>query len=73
MIISTGSLVPSSAEHGNITHDEMSALLIVLKLPEGPDTLTASEYASVQRFEEMAGARHRMPAATALEGIIPTA
>ena len=50
-----------SAEHGNVTHDEVSALLIVLRLPDGPGALTASEYASVQRFEETAGARHRIP------------
>jgi hypothetical protein len=61
-----------SAEHGNVTHDEVSALLIILKLPDGPDALTASEYANVQRFEETAGAHHRMPAAAALRGIIPT-
>ena len=46
----------------------------MLNLPNGPDALTASEYASVQRaLEETAGARHRIPAATALQGIIPSA
>ena len=59
--------IEPSVEHGNVTHDEVSALLIVLNLPNRPDALTASEYASVQRFEETAGAHHRIPAATALQ------
>jgi hypothetical protein len=58
-----------SANHGHVTHDEVSALLVVLRLPEGPDALTASDYASVERFEATAGERHRIPAATALRAL----
>jgi hypothetical protein len=62
-----------SAEHWNVTHDEVSALLIIAKLPEGPGVLMASEYASIARFEETAGACHRMHPDQALHKIILSA
>jgi hypothetical protein len=65
----SGTFEPS-AEHGNVMHDEVSALLIIAKLPEGPGALMASEYASIARFEETAGARHRMHPDQALREII---
>jgi hypothetical protein len=60
-----------SSEHGDITHDEVSAILFVTHIPEGPDALTAPQYTDLRRFEECTGGRHKIPADEALEAIIP--
>ncbi|KAJ6572935.1 hypothetical protein B0H10DRAFT_1839026 [Mycena sp. CBHHK59/15] len=62
----------TSEMHGNISHDEVSALLVVLALP--PDSLPgeAGRLASVDNFAQTARTRHHMPPDEALEGILPT-
>lgn len=61
-----------SAEHGNISHDEVSALLLVAHLPEGPEALTAAQYTDIRRFDETEGTRHKLPPSEALEAILPS-
>lgn len=61
-----------SSEHGDITHNEVSAILFVTHIPKGPDTLTASQYTDLHRFEECAGGRHKIPADKALTAIVPS-
>ncbi|KAJ7667161.1 hypothetical protein B0H17DRAFT_1162454 [Mycena rosella] len=62
----------TSEMHGNISHDEVSALLVVLDLP--PDSLPgeAGRLASVNNFAQTARTRHHIPPDEALEGILPT-
>ncbi|KAJ6536865.1 hypothetical protein B0H19DRAFT_962392 [Mycena capillaripes] len=62
----------ASATHGNVTHDQVSALLVVVNVPDDPQTLPPAELASVKRFEESAGTRHRLPAGKSLEEIMPS-
>ncbi|KAK7055762.1 hypothetical protein R3P38DRAFT_2498651 [Favolaschia claudopus] len=62
----------SSAAHRKVTHDQVSALLVVVNVPDDPQTLPAHELASVKRFEDTAGARHRLPAQQSLEEILPS-
>nr|GAT43461.1 predicted protein [Mycena chlorophos] len=59
----------SSSTHGNVTHDQVSAMLVVLQIPPGTDP----NIASVANFERTLGARHSIPAEQALEEIMPTA
>jgi len=61
-----------SLEHGDITHDEVSAILFVTHIPEGLDALTAPQYTDLCRFEECASGHHQIPADKALEAIIPS-
>ncbi|KAK7015673.1 hypothetical protein R3P38DRAFT_3321577 [Favolaschia claudopus] len=62
----------SSATHRKVTHDQVSALLVVVNIPDGPDTLPAQELTCVERFEDAAGARLRLPAQQSLEEILPS-
>ncbi|KAG6819049.1 hypothetical protein H0H93_015957 [Arthromyces matolae] len=63
----------STALHHSITHDEVSALLVVLQMPDGPDVPSAEQLTSVSRFSETEGTRHRIPNHQSLSEILPTA
>jgi hypothetical protein len=60
-----------SATHGNITHNEVSALLFVLNIPRGPNPPTVQEVTDIRKYRKAAGARHRMPPAKSLASIMP--
>lgn len=62
-----------SATHGSIQHDQVSAMLVVLRQYEGHEQTNALRLADVQRFDEKAGTRHRLPPRQALEDILPNA
>ncbi|KAH9934210.1 uncharacterized protein B0H18DRAFT_1207744 [Fomitopsis serialis] len=59
----------TSVLHGAVQHDQVSAMVISLTLPESG---TAHRLASVERFEACRGTRHRLPAQTALQDIVPS-
>lgn len=63
----------ASALHGSVQHDEVSAILWTLPLPDGPDAPSTAHLASVERFLASSGTRHRIPAEIALRAIIPSA
>ncbi|KAJ7768448.1 hypothetical protein B0H16DRAFT_1247798, partial [Mycena metata] len=63
----------ASATHGTISHDQVSALLVILGLPKGSPPGTAARLSSVASFEQTAQTRHRIPPDQALEEILPTA
>ncbi|KAJ7213112.1 hypothetical protein GGX14DRAFT_534293 [Mycena pura] len=63
----------AAATHGNISHDQVSALLVVLALPDGAPPTEAARIAGVDNFAQAAQTRHHMPADQALEEILPTA
>ncbi|KAJ7939065.1 hypothetical protein B0H13DRAFT_2226293 [Mycena leptocephala] len=60
----------TSATHGNVTHDQVSALLVVLDIPSG---MNAASLASVDSFNLTLGNRHKIPEEQSLEEILPTA
>lgn len=60
----------TSVLHGAIQHDQVSAMLVALVLPPNSE---AMHLASVQRFEERRGFRHRMTPQESLEAIVPAA
>jgi hypothetical protein len=60
-----------SATHGSVQHDQVSAMLVVLNQPHGPNAPTATHLADVERFGATAGTRHQMAAEDALEAILP--
>ncbi|KAJ7816520.1 hypothetical protein B0H14DRAFT_3148604 [Mycena olivaceomarginata] len=61
-----------SATHGSVSHDQVSALLVVLKLPPEAGPTEAGRLASIDCFEQTARTRHILPAEQALEEILPT-
>ncbi|KAJ6505903.1 hypothetical protein C8R47DRAFT_967587 [Mycena vitilis] len=61
----------TSAIHGSVTHDQVSALLVVLRLPPGSPPELAKQLASVDGFAITAGTRHRLPPHQALSEILP--
>ncbi|KAJ7741731.1 hypothetical protein B0H16DRAFT_1323624, partial [Mycena metata] len=63
----------ASATHGNISHDQVSALLVILGLPEGSPAGEARRLAGVDNFLQTAQTRHTLPPDRALEEILPTA
>ncbi|KAJ7174157.1 hypothetical protein C8R43DRAFT_1102631 [Mycena crocata] len=63
----------TSAQHGNISHDQVSALLLALRLPEGSSRGEAGRLAGVENFAQTAQKRHTIPPDQALEQILPTA
>ncbi|KAJ7626744.1 hypothetical protein B0H17DRAFT_1188009 [Mycena rosella] len=62
----------TSEMHGNISHDKVSALLVVLDLPPNLLPGEAGRLASVNNFAQTARTRHHIPPDEALEGILPT-
>ncbi|KAJ7257349.1 hypothetical protein C8J57DRAFT_1074436 [Mycena rebaudengoi] len=58
----------TSATHGTVTHDQVSALLVVLPCP--PNT-TAAALTSITNFESTIRTRHRLPAHQSLSEILP--
>ncbi|KAI0314793.1 hypothetical protein OF83DRAFT_1063183 [Amylostereum chailletii] len=59
-----------SAIHKTLQHDQVSAILRCLWIPQG--TL-AFQVTNVHRFDECAGGRHRVPPEESLEMIVPNA
>ncbi|KAJ7191877.1 hypothetical protein GGX14DRAFT_596838 [Mycena pura] len=59
----------ASATHANVMHDQVSAILIVLDVPEG---LSAEELGSQENFAHTFDTRHKIPAYQALEEIMPS-
>ncbi|KAJ6545288.1 hypothetical protein B0H19DRAFT_955252 [Mycena capillaripes] len=62
----------TSATHGSVTHDQVSALLVVLHLPPGSPPETAKQLASIDNFSVTAGTRHRLPEHQSLSEILPS-
>ncbi|KAJ7671738.1 hypothetical protein B0H17DRAFT_948196 [Mycena rosella] len=62
----------TSEMHGNISHDQVSALLVVLKLPPGSLPGEAGRLAGVDNFAQSVRNHHIIPADEALEQILPT-
>jgi hypothetical protein len=60
-----------SAAHGNVQHDQVSAILVVLNQPTGPNAPSAEHLASVKRFSKTAGTWHKITAENGLEDIMP--
>jgi hypothetical protein len=58
--------------HFSITHNEVSALLVILELPEGPNAPSAAQITDICCFAETAGTRHTLPPHIALTKIMPT-
>lgn len=48
----------ATALHGSITHDEVSALLVILPTPEGSDVSTITR---IDRFSAVERTRHQLP------------
>ncbi|KAJ7769808.1 hypothetical protein B0H16DRAFT_1776625, partial [Mycena metata] len=63
----------ASATHGNISHDQVSALLVVLRLPPGSPVSEAGRLAGIENFAQTARTRHILPPDQALEEILPSA
>lgn len=59
----------TSLLNGNVTHDQVSALLIVMPTPMGQnaDTIT-----NISAFKEKEGSRHQLPSRNALLDIMPS-
>jgi hypothetical protein len=62
----------ASATHGSVSHDQVSALLVVIALPAGSPPNEAARLAGVENFAQTARTRYLIPADEALEGILPT-
>ncbi|KAF8225199.1 hypothetical protein L208DRAFT_1119482, partial [Tricholoma matsutake] len=63
----------ASALHGTISHDQVSALLTVLPIPEGIANPLAQYVATMKQFAESAGTRHCISPDTSFTDIIPSA
>ncbi|TFY60369.1 hypothetical protein EVJ58_g5195 [Rhodofomes roseus] len=61
----------TSVLHGALQHDQVSAMLINLTIPDGSPT--ARQLTSVERFDASHGAHHQLLAQKALQDIIPSA
>ncbi|KAJ7048514.1 hypothetical protein C8F01DRAFT_1190212 [Mycena amicta] len=68
-----GTAWESSATHGNVSHDQVSALLVILQLPNGSPPGEAGRLAGVDNFMQTANNHHILPPDQALEEIMPTA
>ncbi|KAJ6578556.1 hypothetical protein B0H19DRAFT_1208163 [Mycena capillaripes] len=62
----------TSATHGNVSHDQVSALLLVLNLPPGSGPTDATRLSHVLTFEQSSGPRHVLPPEVSLEQILPS-
>ncbi|KAJ7794565.1 hypothetical protein B0H14DRAFT_2621768 [Mycena olivaceomarginata] len=62
----------TSATHGTVMHDQVSAILVVLNLPPGSLSTTASQLANIDNFAQTVGTCHRLPPHQSLEDIVPT-
>ncbi|KAJ7810639.1 hypothetical protein B0H14DRAFT_3090741 [Mycena olivaceomarginata] len=61
-----------SAIHGNISHDQVSAILVVLDLPEGSTSADAARLLHVLTFAQTNNTRHNLPPDISLEQILPS-
>ncbi|KAJ6465270.1 hypothetical protein C8R45DRAFT_1173671 [Mycena sanguinolenta] len=62
----------TSAAHGSTTHDQVSALLVVLRLPPGSPPELAQQLASIDNFSQTSRTRHILSAHKALSDIVPS-
>ncbi|KAJ7834336.1 hypothetical protein B0H14DRAFT_2590923 [Mycena olivaceomarginata] len=62
----------TSAIHGNISHDQVSAILVVLGLPEGSTSADAARLMHVLTFAQTNNTRHNLPPDISLEQILPS-
>ncbi|KAJ7211427.1 hypothetical protein C8J57DRAFT_1605879 [Mycena rebaudengoi] len=62
----------TSVTHGSTSHDQVSALLVVIRLPEGSPPSAAAELGSIHNFESTARTRHRLPSHQSLAEILPS-
>ncbi|KAJ7064236.1 hypothetical protein C8F01DRAFT_1209388 [Mycena amicta] len=63
----------ASATHGNVSHDQVSALLVILQLPKDSPPGEAARLARVDSFAQTAQTGHSLPPDQALEEIVLTA
>ncbi|KAF8128810.1 hypothetical protein K438DRAFT_2000147 [Mycena galopus ATCC 62051] len=61
----------TSATHGSVTHDQVSALLVVFRLPPDSPPETARQLADIDSFAATAGTRHHLSAHQSLSEILP--
>ncbi|KAJ7615915.1 hypothetical protein FB45DRAFT_981499 [Roridomyces roridus] len=61
----------TSATHGSATHDQVSALLVILPVPAGSQPGLAKELSSVTNFARTSGTRHTLPPHQSLAEILP--
>lgn len=59
----------ATALHGSISHDEVSAMLVILPTPAG---LSAHDVTDIRQFTTLQGHRHQIPARQSLLDICPT-
>jgi hypothetical protein len=62
-----------SASHGDVVHDQVSALLVVLPLPAGTSEMEVQRLGSAENFARTAGTRHKISPEKSLEQILPDA
>ncbi|KAI0337892.1 hypothetical protein BDW22DRAFT_1339041 [Trametopsis cervina] len=61
----------TSATHGTVQHDQVSAMLVILNISEHYQELTANHLMSTTRLDAQFGARHRTPQQESLQNILP--
>lgn len=59
----------ATALHGSVSHDEVSAILVILPTPPG---LSAHDVTNIEQFAPLQGTRHRIPPRQSLTDICPT-
>lgn len=62
----------TSGSHGTVQHDQVSAMLVVLHIPENLSGIDARHLADIRRFDVRLGERLKLPAEESLNDIIPT-
>ncbi|KAK6966269.1 hypothetical protein R3P38DRAFT_3338170 [Favolaschia claudopus] len=60
-----------SATHANVSHDQVSAILVVLDLPPDSGPTDAARLSHVLTFSQTSGTRHHLDPAISLEQILP--
>jgi hypothetical protein len=62
----------TSAAHGNLSHDQVSAILVVLDLPAGTSPTEATRLSHISNFDQTDRTRHLLPPDVSLEQILPS-
>ncbi|KAF8172316.1 hypothetical protein K438DRAFT_1772684 [Mycena galopus ATCC 62051] len=68
-----GKVWEGSASHGDVVHDQVSALLVALPLPAGTSETEVQRLGSADNFARTAGTRHKISPEKSLEQIHPDA
>lgn len=63
----------TSETHGSVSHDQVSALLVILTLPDGSGPGEAGRLAGIDNFAQTARTCHIISETQSLEDILPTA